>query len=217
MASAMYNSPDSHRPAPPAPSNSGRAGHPLAAPPFYPNPRPSYPPAAAVAPPTRAQPDRARIAGIALLAAAGVVLLAALTKSWFTAGHGDGGVGLLGLESCRHGMCRTATWFDINRIPAQIPIFATSALIACLVTVGFLIHGGVMLVQGRPEAVKMKWIAQLLGLSAFGVTAFIFSLSIGEWSRGLSIGWSAFVGIAGVAGTGAVTAFLVRPLTQGAR
>jgi len=199
----MYNSPEQPQlpPPPPAP-----------APYFAPNPAPSYPPAAAISQP-QTQPDtRARTAGIALLVATGLMLLAALTKAWFTAGH-SGGVGLLGLEKCHGAICETATWFDIKRIPTQIPIFATTALIAALVAVAFLIHTGVMLLQNRPEAIKLKWVSQLLGITSFGMVAFVFSLSIGDWSRGLSIGWSTFVGIGGLIAASVVMATMVRPLT----
>lgn len=186
-------------------------------PPAYvaPNPPPSYPPATAVLPPEVATDttgrSATRIAGITLLAATALLLVAALTKSWFTAGN-DGGVGLLGLEKCRGALCQTATWFDIKRIPAQIPIFATVALIASLGAVAFLIHAGVMLLQHRPEAIRIKWLSQLLGLASFGLVAFVFSLSIGEWSRGLALGWSTFVGVGGLVAAAVVTAVLVRPL-----
>jgi hypothetical protein len=152
-----------------------------------------------------------RLAGIALLAATALVVVAALTKSWFTAGS-DGGVGLLGLEKCRGALCQTATWFDIQRIPAQIPIFATVALIASLGAVAFLIHAGVMLLRHRPDAIRIQWLSQLLGLASVGTIAFVFSLSIGTWSRGLSLGWSAFVGIGGLVAAAVVTAALVRPI-----
>lgn len=206
----MYNSPE-QPPQHPAPQH-----QPPAPPPYFaPNPAPSYPPAAAVAPPAPATDARrrARTAGIALLVATGLMLVAALTKAWFTAGN-DGGVGLLGLEKCRGALCQSATWFDIKRIPTQIPIFATTALIASLVAIAFLIHAGVMLLQNRPEAVKLKWVLQLLGLTSFGMIAFVFSLSIGDWSRGLSVGWSTFVGIGGLIAAAAVTGTMVRPLTQ---
>lgn len=200
----MYNSPDQQSQLPPPP--------PAPAPYFAPNPAPSYPPAAAISQP-QTQPDsRARTAGIALLVATGLMLIAALSKAWFTAGH-SGGVGLLGLEKCHGAICETATWFDIKRIPTQIPIFATTALIAALVAVAFLIHTGVMLLQKRPEAVKLKWVSQLLGVTSFGMVAFVFSLSIGDWSRGLSIGWSTFVGIGGLIAASVVMATMVRPLT----
>jgi hypothetical protein len=156
--------------------------------------------------------SRARTAAIVLFVATGLLLLAAMTKAWFTAGN-SGGVGLLGLEKCRGAICESATWFDIKRIPSQIPIFATTALIASLLAVAFLIHTGVMLLQNRPEAIKMKWLSQLLGLTSFGMIAFVFSLSIGDWSRGLSVGWSTFVGIGGLITAAVVTATMVRPLT----
>jgi hypothetical protein len=180
------------------------------------NPAPSYPPAAAMphpAPGTAAD-ARARTAGIALLVATGLMLLAALTKSWFTAGH-DGGVGLLGIESCRGAMCKSASWFDVKHIPTQIPIFATTALIATLCAIAFLVHTGGMLIQNRPEAIKLKWLSQLLGLASFGMVAFVFSLSIGDWSRGLSLGWSTFAGLGGLIGASVITAIIVRPLASG--
>jgi hypothetical protein len=203
MASAMYNSPDQQPPLPAPPP----------APYFAPNPAPSYPPAAAVSQPQAATDPRARTAGIALLVSTGLLLLAALTKAWFTAGH-SGGVGLLGLEKCHGAVCESATWFDIKRIPSQIPIFATVALIASLASIAMLVHSGVMLLQGRPEAVKLRWLSQLLGLTSFGMVAFVFSLSIGDWSRGLSLGWSTFVGLGGLIGASVVTATMVRPLVS---
>jgi hypothetical protein len=214
----MYNAHDPSQPPTATPQHDPPPYTPEPAPPAHvpPNPAPSYPPAAAVAPPApRADLQaRARTAGIALLVAAGLMLLAALTKAWFTAAGSDGGVGLLGLEKCRGGLCQSATWFDIKRIPTQIPIFATTALLATIATVALTIHGGVMLLQNRAEAVKLKWISQLLGLTSFGMIAFVFSLSIGDWSRGLSVGWSTFVGIGGLIGAAAVTATMVRPLAQ---
>jgi hypothetical protein len=203
----MYNSPDHQQPVPPQPP---------APAPYYGNPPPSYPPAAAVAtPPVSTVADKARMAGIGILASGGLILIAALSKGWFTAGGGSrgGGVGLLGVEKCRRAMCETATWFDLKNIPAQIPIFATVALIASLAAVAFLIHTGVVLLQNRASAVKLKWLSQVLGLTSFGMVAFVFSLSIGDWSRGLSLGWSAFVGIGGLIAASVVTAAMVRPLT----
>jgi hypothetical protein len=203
----MYNSPDHQQPLPPPPPTPA---------PYYANPPPSYPPAAAVATPqTQTTADKARMAGIGILLSGGLILIAALSKAWFTASTGSrgGGVGLLGLEKCRKAMCETATWFDLKNIPTQIPIFATVALIASLAAVAFLIHTGIVLLQNRVEAVKLKWLSQVLGLTSFGMVAFVFSLSIGDWSRGLSMGWSTFVGIGGLIAASVVTATMVRPLT----
>jgi hypothetical protein len=199
----MYNSPNHpHQPQPPAP------------PPYYaPNPGTSHAPTPVTHPATQASADnRARVAAIALFGATGLILIAALTKAWFTAGH-SGGVGLLGLEKCRGAICESATWFDMKRIPSQIPIFATTALIASLAAVAFLVHTGVMLLQNRLEAIKLKLLSQLLALTSFGMIAFVFSLSFGDWSRGLSVGWSTFVGIGGLIGAAVITASMIRPLT----
>ncbi|NVB81579.1 MAG: hypothetical protein HOV81_24510 [Kofleriaceae bacterium] len=185
--------------------------------PFYPqgnpNPAPSYPPATPVTAP--ATDVRARNAGIALLGAAGVTLIAVLSKAWFTAGE-EGGVGLLGIETCRRSMCQGISWFDVKHIPTQIPIFATMGLVAALVAIAFLVHAGVMLLQNRPGNVKLKWISQLVGLTSGAITGFVVALSIGDWSRGLHIGWSTFLGYAGILGAGAVMGFMVKPLMKAA-
>jgi hypothetical protein len=211
----MYNAPDPSQPTTNPPSHAPSPYGTEHAHPYVANPAPSFPPAAAVAPPAPRDDlyARARVAGIALLAATGLLLLAALTKAWFTAGN-DGGVGLLGLEKCRGLVCQSATWFDVKRIPTQIPIFATTALLATLAAVALMLHAGVMLLQNRAADVKLKWLSQALGLTSFGMIAFVFSLSIGDWSRGLSVGWSTFVGISGLVAAAAVTATLVRPLLQ---
>ena len=104
------------------------------------------------------------------------------------------------------------TWRPVAVSPVAHVQRWRPTLIAALVAVALLIHSGVMLLQGRPEAIKVKWVAQLLGLTSFGMVAFVFSLSIGDWSRGLSVGWSTFVGIGGLIGASAVMATLVRPL-----
>jgi hypothetical protein len=178
------------------------------APPFFANPPRSYPAAAPVAHVS----TRAQTAGVALLVAAAVLLVAALTKSWFTADNG--GVGLVGLESCRGDVCRSITWFDVRRVPAQLPIFATTALITTLALAAFTAHSGIALIRRRPRTVKLVWLSQMIGLASFGLAAFLFSLSIGDWSRGLSFGWSALAGVVAVAATGLIAGFLVRPLTR---
>jgi hypothetical protein len=204
LPSAMQNSPD-QQPQPPQPHSH----------PFYPQPSPgpSYPPATPVTAP--ATDVRARNAGIALLAAAGVTLIAVLSKAWFTADH-EVGVGLLGIEKCRRSVCQGVSWFDAKHIPAQIPIFATMGLVAALVAVALLVHAGVMLLQNRPASVKLKWISQLVGITSGAVTGFVVALSFGDWSRGLHLGWSTFLGYAGIIGAGAVMGFMVRPLIKDA-
>lgn len=198
-AGAMYTTPE-HQPSRPPP------------PPFF---APSYAPTATpVVQRAASTALRSQVAGVVLFAAAGLLLVAALTKSWFVAAHGDGGAGLIGLESCRGAVCRSITWFDVRRIPAQIPIFATTALITTVALVAFSLHSAVVLVRRRPHAVKLRWLSQLIGLACFGIATFLFSLSIGDWSRGLAYGWSAFAGVAGVIATALVAGLMVRPLTR---
>ena len=190
-------------------------------PPYVPAPPPvptfSLPTHAAQPPlPTFVTPaidPRLRTAGIAVLASAAVLVLAALTKSWFVATGGkDGGLGLLGLESCRRGLCQSVSWFDVPRVPSEIPIFATTALIAVAGTIGLLIHTGVKLLQGAPEGVRLSYLAPAFGCALLGCGAFVASLTIGDNARGLSLGWSTIVAFAGLLATG-ITLLMVRPLT----
>lgn len=162
---------------------------------------------------TPAIDPRVRTAGIAVLASAGVLVLAALTKSWFVAGS-EGGVGLLGLEACRRGSCQSISWFDVPRVSSQVPIFATTALIACIATIAMLIHTGVRLLQGAPELVRLRYLVPALVCSAAGVTAFVATLTMGDAARGLALGWSTVVGFAGLLASAITTLFFVRPLAD---
>lgn len=191
-------------------------------PPYVPAPPPVPTftlPAHAAQPPlpsfvTPAIDPRLRTAGIAVLVSAAVLVIAALTKSWFVATGGkDGGLGLLGLESCRRGLCQSVSWFDVPRVPSEIPIFATTALIAVAATIGLLIHTGVKLLQGAPEGVRLGTLAPAFGCALLGCVAFVASLTIGDNARGLALGWSTIVAFAGLLATG-ITLLMVRPLTR---
>src|SRR2546421_10611639 len=104
-----------------------------------------------------------RAPAIALLVSAGALGVAALTKAWFLA-H-DGGVGLLGVESCRHGLCQSLNWFDIEHVPAQIALFATFGLVATFVFIAFAIHGAAALLRGEPHKVKQRFLNGALGVA----------------------------------------------------
>lgn len=162
---------------------------------------------------TPAIDPRVRNAGIAVLASAGVLVIAALTKSWFTAGD-EGGIGLLGLEACRRGGCQSISWFDVPRVPSQIPLLATTALIACVATIAALIHSGVRLLQGAPELVRLRYVVPAIVCAAAGVTGFVASLTFGDAARGLSLGWSTVAGFAGLLATAITVVFFVRPLSE---
>jgi hypothetical protein len=188
----------------------------IAAPPPPPNfAEPSH--AAAEALPSFVTPaidPRLRNAGIAILVSALVLLIGALTKSWFVAGGKEGGLGLLGIEACRRGVCQSVSWFDVPRVPSEIPIFATTALLACAATVVMMIHTGAMLLQGRPEAVRLRYLAPALGCAVLGTAAFVSTLAFGDATRGITLGWSTVVTFAGLLATGITALVMIRPLTQ---
>jgi hypothetical protein len=164
--------------------------------------------------PTAAPDHRARVAAIALAASALALAIAYLTKAWFSAGPGAH-VGLLGIEACKRHGCESMSWFAVKHgVAAQIPVFATFALVAGAIALGFILHTIAMLVRGTPRAVQLQWLTRTLSFAAAASTAFVVSLSIGETSRGLSIDWGVFVGIGSVLAAGIITATLVRPLTR---
>jgi hypothetical protein len=163
---------------------------------------------------TPAIDPRLKTAGIAILVSAAVLMVGMLTKSWFTATGKDGGLGLLGLEACRKGVCQSISWFDVPRVPSEIPIFATTALIACATTFVLLIHTGVKLLQGSALAVRLHLLIGAFTCSILGSIAFVATMTTGTNARGLSLGWSTIVAFAGLLATAITTLVVVRPLTQ---
>src|SRR5712664_88983 len=93
-------------------------------PPPFANPPYAYPPATPVTAPAPAVDPRFGQTAIALLVAATAILVAMVTRSWFTAPHG-GFLGPLGVESCRGDVCQAVSWFDAKRVPTEVPMFAT--------------------------------------------------------------------------------------------
>jgi len=197
--------------------------------PPYPQPNPPYvpapPPPQQWAQPAHAQLEqvpafvtpaidpRLRTAGIAILASALVLLIGALTKSWFVASGKDGGLGLLGLEACRRGACHSVSWFDVPRVPSEIPIFATTALLAIAASVVSLIHTGAKLLQGNPDGVRLRYLVPALSCAVLGSAAFVGSLAFGDNARGITLGWSTIVCFAGLLAAAITTLVMVRPLT----
>lgn len=164
---------------------------------------------------TPAIDPRLKTAGIAILVSAAVLLVGMLTKSWFTATGGkDGGLGLLGLEACRRGVCHSVSWFDVPRVPSEIPLIATAALIACATTFVLLAHTGAKLLQGNVLAVRLPWLIGASTCAILGSVAFVATMTTGTNARGLSLGWSTIVAFAGLLATAITTLVVVRPLTQ---
>ncbi len=194
------NSNPPYVPAPPPPPNFAEPSHANAA------PLPSFV--------TPAIDPRLKAAGLAILASGTVLLLGALTKSWFVASGKEGGLGLLGIEACRRGVCQSVSWFDVPRVPSQIAIFATTALIACAATIAMLLHTGVMLLRGEPERVRLGFLAPALGCAVLGAGAFVSTLAFGDAARGITLGWSTVVTFAGLLATAITALVMVRPLTK---
>ncbi len=170
-----------------------------------------HPYAPVVAPAPAADP-RTRTAAIALLLSAVAILIAGITKSWFTA-H-DGGVGLLGLERCRSLLCQSMNWFDVKHAPAQVVMFATVGLVAACVYIAFAMHGTVMLLRGQPRLVKQRFLNGALGIATFGMAGFLCSIAMGDWAHDLSLGWSGILGLGGAIASGIVTSTMIRPLAR---
>lgn len=162
---------------------------------------------------TPAIDPRARNAGYALIGTAAVVLLATVTKAWFTA-PGEGGLGLLGVEVCHRGACQSASWFDVPFVPAHVTMLATLALLASIATVARAGHTAVMLLRGTPEHIRLRWLGHATGIALVSVIGFVVSLALGDWTRGLSLGWSTIVGLAGLFATAITAAIVVPPLTR---
>jgi hypothetical protein len=188
--------PEYHLPSPPSPSHAtprpaSRTAQPL----------PSFV--------TPAIDNRTRAIGFAVLGIAGVVLLATVTKSWFIAGP-RGGLGLLGLESCRLGSCQSVSWLDIPGVPPQFKLFAVTALLASFATVAMLVHTAIMLLHGTPERVRTRWLGHSVAFAMVGTLGFVGWLAFGDWTRGITLGWSTATGLAGLFAAGITAAFVVR-------
>lgn len=186
-------------------------------------PQPSYPPMYEAPPtlPTTAAPlaapvidTRHRNAAIALIACAALVVVGTLARSWFTTRGGS--IGLLGIEECRGARCMSMNWFDIERAPGEIKLFASIGLLGALAAIGLLIQAIVVLFRGEPQRVLYKWLNGALAMAAFGTVGFFFTLGFGELSRKLSMSWAGFFAIGGIIAASAIVAAWVRPLMRAA-
>ena len=158
------------------------------------------------------QASTTRTAAIALVVSASALAVAALTKAWFFA-PGDS-VGLLGVQHCHGGVCDSTSWLDATHVPAHIALVATLGLVGALVFVAFALHGAAALVRGEPRAVHQKLLNGALVVAAFGMTSFLLSIAIGDWTRGLSLGWSGVVGLGGAVAAAIVTGTMIHPLAK---
>jgi hypothetical protein len=137
--------------------------------------------------------NKSRIAALVLFIAAASIALGVLTKSWFSARGADGGVGLLGIESCRGGECVSRSWSEINA-PGSIPAFGYLGFIGGLAAaVGLAVAAG-MLLTGRAAKIPVKPLGGALVVGALGMLAFSNAVMEGR----LSPGWSLAPALGGI-------------------
>jgi len=158
--------------------------------------------------------NKSRLAAIALFIAAVAILAGTLSKSWFTASRGDAGVGLSGVKICNHGECRTASWSDMPRVPSEVPLFGYLGLIGGVLAAAGCVATGGLLLANRRDKVMLKPLGAVLGVAALGQIAFVNRFMSGGGDKGVSIGWSMIVALAGLVAVAVISKALVTPLLQ---
>ena len=153
--------------------------------------------------------SKSRTAAFVLLIAAASIALGVFTKSWFTAGGADGGVGLLGIESCRRGECVARSWGEIDA-PGSIPAFGYMGFIGGLIAAAGLAAAAGMLLTGRAAKIPMKPLGGALTVAALGMLAFSNSVMEGR----LSPGWSLAPALGGILVAAIALKVMVAPLVR---
>jgi hypothetical protein len=155
--------------------------------------------------------NKSRTAAIVLFAAAASIALGVLTKSWFSARGADGGVGLLGIESCRGGACVARSWGEIDA-PGSIATFGYLGFVAGLAAAAGLVAAGVMLLTGRAAKIPVKPLGAALTVGALGMLAFSNAVMEGR----LSPGWSLAPAFGGLLVAAIALKVMVMPLVKAA-
>jgi hypothetical protein len=156
---------------------------------------------------------RARNAAIALIVCGVALLVGLVSHGWFSA-RGDGSVGLLGVEECRRTICRSMSWFDIERAPAELKLFATVGILGFIAAIAMIIQATVMLLKRQPQRVALIPLNATLGIAAFGAFSFFFHLTFGELSHRLSVSWAGLVAMGGIIAASIIIATMIRPLMK---
>lgn len=159
---------------------------------------------------------KSRNAAIAMFAAALAIFIGILSYSWFTAPHGQGGVGLLGIQECDDGLCQSVSWGDMGKeAPGDLKIFGylgfAFSLIAALACVAV---GGMLLAKRERKLADWnapRWLAAPLTLGLLGQIVFVNKLMGSSDLRKLSIGWSLIVAVVGALAAAIVVRVMVAP------
>jgi hypothetical protein len=185
--------------------------------------RPPFPPPApwtqpapvAAMPPPQIAPridPSAKTAAIVLFISAAAMLIGVASFSWFS--KGGNGVGLAGVQECFSFACKTTMWSDLHRAPAEYALLGYVGLLSLVGALALSIHAGVVLLQNRAHAAKVKALNALLAIAAFATVSFWMRLQFGELGHRLTAGYAGFVAIAGVIAAGTVAHKTVRRLAR---
>lgn len=159
-------------------------------------PGPGYPAAAGYVAPA-ISPARAKNLAIGMFVCAVVILLGVVTKQWFVAPHGEGSIGLMGIEVCEGGgPCHTVAWSEAGRIGKDISIFGWLGFLGGLAAVGVTIAMGVLTLQGKAARIPQRPFQIVLGVAAFSTT--MFFMRIIADLRQISPSWSGFAAVGGL-------------------
>jgi hypothetical protein len=158
---------------------------------------------------------KSRNAAIAMFIAALAILIGVFTHSWFTADRGDGGIGLTGIEECRRGMCRSATWGEMgDGIPSELPLFGYVGFLGGLLAAAGCAAAGVMLLRGNARKLPIKLVSGAFAVAALGQLAFVNRIFAAGEMKGVSLGWSLFVALGGLIAAAVITKTMVMPAIE---
>lgn len=158
---------------------------------------------------------KARNAAIAMFITALAILIGVFTHSWFTMDRGEGGIGLTGIEECRRGLCRSATWGEMgDGIPGGLSLFGYVGFLGGLAAAAGCVAAGAMLLRGNARKLPLKLVNVAFGVAAFGQLGFVSRIFAAGNMKGVSLGWSLFVAIGGMIAAAVITKTMVMPAIQ---
>ena len=157
---------------------------------------------------------KVRNLAIGMFICAALVLIATFTSGWATAERGPAsiGAGLTGIEGCFRGHCESASWSK-SKAPGDFTFIGYLGLLGGLASTGVGIALGVFGITGKRNPIPDQVANGVFGVTAFAFTFFTIRLMTESNAKQMSIGYSAFLGIAGIIGLGVVANMLKKART----